>query len=186
MPPQAFRNLGRGQFREIAAEGLGSYFQGKWLGRGLSTLDWNRDGRIDFVVSQIHDPAQLVTNQTALRGPLLQLELIGTGRSERLPIGTRVIARSGDQTIERQLTGGGGYLASNEPLVVLTGCPRDRWEEVVIHWPSGAVTRAADQPASGRWIVREGQSDWIRDEVSPPAKPLAEPDSVDPGSAVSQ
>ncbi|HEV7225721.1 MAG TPA: FG-GAP-like repeat-containing protein, partial [Pirellulales bacterium] len=53
MPPQYFRNLGGGRFAERPAEELGDYFQGKYLGRGLARLDWNRDGREDFVVSHL-------------------------------------------------------------------------------------------------------------------------------------
>src|SRR5204862_536023 len=45
MPPQYFQNIGGGRFEEPKRQLLGAYFGGKYLGRGLARIDWNRDGR---------------------------------------------------------------------------------------------------------------------------------------------
>ena len=51
MQPQFFRNLGHTTFEVTPGDRIGAYFTQKFLARGLSTLDWNRDGATDSVVS---------------------------------------------------------------------------------------------------------------------------------------
>ena len=65
MRPQFLRNTGGGRFLELPAGEIGPYFGRKHLGRGLARLDWNGDGRMDFAVANIGEPAALVTNASA-------------------------------------------------------------------------------------------------------------------------
>ncbi|MFG0265930.1 MAG: FG-GAP-like repeat-containing protein, partial [Rhodopirellula sp. JB055] len=56
------------------------------LGRGVATCDFNRDGRLDAVVTYVNAAAELLRNETESVGNVLQLRLIGTQseiRSER-------------------------------------------------------------------------------------------------------
>ena len=77
MPPLYLRNRGGGRFDEVPAQSLGEFFQTKRLGRGLARIDWNRDGREDFVVSHMNAPAALVTNRTAGAGHFIAIRLCG-------------------------------------------------------------------------------------------------------------
>ena len=77
MPTQFFWNAGAGRFVEMPAARLGPFFSGKYLGRGLARLDWNRDGREDFALTQLETPAALVSNLTHGVGHFVAVQLRG-------------------------------------------------------------------------------------------------------------
>jgi tetratricopeptide (TPR) repeat protein len=160
MPCQFFRNKGHGKFLEVSARRLGPWFEGKYLGRGLARLDWNRDGRDDFVVSHLDSPAALLTNESPRRGHFLTLRLIGTV-SAREPIGTTVRVRTADRTIVRQLTAGDGYMACNEPQLNI-GVGPDGRVDMVIDWPSGRQDHMTDVATDTTWIAIEGRGSLVQ------------------------
>ncbi len=135
MAPQYYRNLG-GRFAEWPASQLGPFFQRKRLGRGLALIDFDRDGREDFVVSHIGTPAALVQNQSLHPGHFLSVELVAT-QSARDAYGTRVTVVAAGRRRVRQLVAGGGYQATNERCLVFGLGSHDRIDRLVVRWPSG-------------------------------------------------
>lgn len=156
MPPQYFRNLGRGKFSEVPATQLGDYFSVKSLGRGLARLDWNRDGLDDFAVSNMLAPAGLVTNRTTNHGHFFTLRIVGTKLS-RDAIGTSVTLKSGDRTWTRQLTAGDGYQASNQRVLHFGLGASSKIDEVTITWLGGESMTLKDLTGDAEWILVEGQ-----------------------------
>ncbi|MBW3599040.1 MAG: CRTAC1 family protein, partial [Planctomycetes bacterium] len=156
MPPQFFHNLGAGRFAEAKAETLGSYFQGRYLGRGLARCDWNGDGREDVVISHLDAPAALVTNRTTPAGNSLSIRLSGV-TSARDAIGAVVRAKAGDAVLVRQLTAGDGYQASNQRTLHFGLGDRDRVDELTIHWPSGQIDTAEGLEAGRGYLFIEGR-----------------------------
>ena len=77
MPPQLFRNTRKGIFDEVTAS-AGDYFQKKWLGRGVASVDLNQDGRVDLVVSHQLDRSSIVMNESPAPGHSLSVRCIGT------------------------------------------------------------------------------------------------------------
>lgn len=148
MPTQFFRNLGQGRFTEVPASTLGPFFRENHLGRGLARLDWNRDGRDDFVVSHLREPSSLLTNETPAIGHFLAVQLRGT-RCSRDAIGATVEIVAGDRRFIKQLTAGDGYQASNERQLRFGLGSVRQVDELTIRWPGGAVQTwtaiAADQ-----------------------------------------
>jgi len=140
MPPQFYRNLGGGRFTQPAAKELGPYFGEKSLGRGLARLDWNGDGLMDFAVSNINAPADLVSNATRSPGRFLNVRVVGT-KSTRDAIGTTIEVRAGERRWARQLVGGDGYMASNERVIQFGAGPALQVDGIEVRWPSGAVSR---------------------------------------------
>jgi hypothetical protein len=155
MPPQYFRGLGGGQFAELPAAELGEFFQGNYLGRGLARLDWNRDGREDFVVSHLHSPVALVANTSPETGRFLAVQLRGV-RSSRDAIGAEVAIEAGGRRRTQWLTAGDGYQASNQRQLVFGLGAADRVEKLHICWPSGLVQEFADLAADQALIFVEG------------------------------
>ncbi|HEX5500153.1 MAG TPA: CRTAC1 family protein, partial [Thermomicrobiales bacterium] len=131
MPPQYFRGLGGGKFAELPAADLGPFFQGKYLGRGLARLDWNRDGREDFVVSHLDAPTALVANVSPETGHYLAVQLRGV-RSARDAIGARVALVAGGRRRTQWLTAGDGYQASNQRQLVFGLAEEKRVEKLEI------------------------------------------------------
>ena len=157
MAPQYFRGQGEGKFQELPAAELGEYFQGKFLGRGLARLDWNRDGREDFVVSHLDAPAALVSNASAGSGHFLAVQLRGVG-SSRDAIGAEVTLVAGGRRATKWLTAGDGYQASNQRQLVFGLGAGERVETLSIRWPSGLRQEFADLPADQALIFVEGSA----------------------------
>jgi hypothetical protein len=160
MPPQYFQNDGHGHFTSVPAERLGPYFQGKYLGRSVARLDWNRDGREDLVISNLGAPAALLTNTTASPGHHLSVRLVATG-SARDAIGTTVEVSVHGKKLMRQLTAGDGFQASNERLLVFGLGPDTTADSVTIHWMSGRVEKLAATPADRELLFVEGRSEPV-------------------------
>ncbi|MFV2066671.1 MAG: FG-GAP-like repeat-containing protein [Pirellulales bacterium] len=160
MRPQFFENTGNGAFVELEADSLGSFFRGKYLGRGLARLDWNGDGREDIVISHIEEPVALLTNMTPFHGHWLCLHLRGVD-SARDAIGTTITVTSGGRQIVRQLTAGDGYQCSNQRAIVVGLGGAATADQVDIRWPSGRSVTFRDLRADMEYIVIEGRPDPI-------------------------
>lgn len=130
------RDVDDGSFVEKSGETLGPFFEGKYLGRGLARLDWNRDGREDFAISHLHSPAALVTNQTEGAGHYLAVRLVAVD-SARDAIGAIVTLTAGDFTRVRELTAGDGYYASNQRELVFGLGNRKQIDRLLVRWPTG-------------------------------------------------
>ena len=157
MPTQVFSNSGTGQFTEVPASQLGRFFLQNHLGRGLARIDWNRDGRDDFVVSHLREPASLLSNETEGAGHFLVVQLRGT-RSSRDAIGTTVEILVDGRSITRQLTGGDGYQASNERQLCFGLGSAPKVEKLTVHWPGGTSESWHDIAADQAILLVEGSS----------------------------
>jgi tetratricopeptide (TPR) repeat protein len=155
MRPQLFRNVGVGRFEELSPGSLGAYFEGAYLGRGAARLDWNRDGREDFLVSHLDAPVALLTNWSASTGHYLAVRLHGV-TSDRDAIGTTVRVTAGGKTWARQLVAGDGYMASNQRQLIFGLGTSDRVDEVTVHWLSGKKQSFRELPVDREVIVIEG------------------------------
>ena len=133
MRPQFFRNEGE-QFKELGSDEVGAYLSKKGLGRTVSRLDWNRDGRDDLCVLSLDTPCALLTNTSPGSFQSLCLRLVGT-QCDRDAIGTtvRVTTEQGMQT--QQLVAGDGYQTCNERSLLFAVDAAT--VDVEIFWPSG-------------------------------------------------
>jgi tetratricopeptide (TPR) repeat protein len=160
MPPQCFRNTGNGVFQELTAQHLGPPFQKQYLGRGLARLDWNRDGKDDFCMSNIADPAVLATNVSETnsiqaKANSLTLRLIGRAGA-RDAIGTRVEVRVDHRTLVRELIAGDGYQASNERVLTIGTEASTQIESLTVNWLNGDQQVWKHVPANQDLLVIEG------------------------------
>lgn len=136
MFPQFYRNNGKGRLSVEPGEQVGDFFTNKHLSRALAKLDWNRDGLVDFVVSNILEPSLLVTNRTENAGNYLNIRLVGT-ESPRIPIGAIITVTTDAGEWTKQLTAGDGYQCSNEKTIQFGLGTVNRIEKVSILWPTG-------------------------------------------------
>lgn len=134
MKPQFYSNQGK-KFVEVSSEQLGPFFCQAQLGRGLARLDWNRDGRDDFVISRLLDPAALVINRTTSVGHYLAVRLVGL--AYRDAIGSEVRVTAGGRMLVKQLMAGDGFECSNERRLVFGLAEAKSVDEIRIRWPGG-------------------------------------------------
>ncbi|WP_068132551.1 FG-GAP-like repeat-containing protein [Roseimaritima ulvae] len=155
MPPQYLRNTGAAQYTELPANELGDYFEGRYFGRALATVDWNRDGREDVCISHLDAPAALLTNRTEDAGNYLAVQLRGV-QSNRDAIGTVVTLDVGQRSWMRQMVGGGGYLVSNQRQLLFGLGEADQVDRMTIRWPSGQVQTFENLRCNQQCLVVEG------------------------------
>lgn len=160
MPTQFMRNMGRGKYTEVPSRTLGPFFEQNHLGRGLARLDWNRDGRDDFVVSHLREPAALLTNET-VGGHFLSLQFRGT-RCSRDAIGVSVELQVGNRKFLRQLTAGDGYHASNERVLRFGLGSATNVDKVTVRWPGGSMQTWSDIDADQMMLLIEDSARWLK------------------------
>lgn len=163
MPSHFFQQTANEQFRLLSPDEAGEWFSRKRLGRGLARLDWNRDGRPEFVVSCIGERASLLTNVTASTGHFLKVQLVAT-RSARDAIGTQVAVVAGESRWMKQLTAGDGYQATNERVLQFGLANWSGDLQLMIDWPSGSQQTIDHLPVDCTLKIVEGSDDatiWV-------------------------
>ncbi len=156
MPPQYLRNTGGGVFEELTSVSLGPYFQGRYFGRALAKLDWNRDGRDDVCISHLDSPAALLTNTTPHIGHYLAVRLCGVA-SNRDAIGAIVIVEAQGRKWVQHLIGGGGYFVSNQRQLLFGLANAELVDRVTIQWPAGNVQAFEQLSANQEVMIVEGR-----------------------------
>ena len=172
MRPQFFRNVGTARFEELTAAQLGPFFEQKRLGRGLSRLDWNRDGLLDFAVSNMGDRVSLVLNATRSPGHYLSVRIVANATA-RDAIGSIIELRAGDRTWSKQMVAGDGYMASNERLVQFGLGDATNVDEVTVHWPGGARSTVRQLSVDGTLELIEARS-WAILQRGPEASSIVD------------
>jgi hypothetical protein len=118
--------------------------------RGAAHADFDRDGRLDLVVTQNGAPTRLFRNRGAAPG--LRVRLLGPDPNPD-GIGAQVRVVYGDRTGPvREIHAGSGYWSQNGATQIFgrTGSPT----AVIVRWPGGLETRAAVPPGASEVVVR--------------------------------
>jgi hypothetical protein len=154
LPNSLFRNKGDGRFEDVSKT-AGADFQLAGQYRGVAFADFDNDGRLDAVVSNVNGPARLFHNVSASTGHWLALKLTGT-RSNRDGIGAKVeVTLLSGRKLYNHCTTSVGYASSSEPLVRF-GLGQEAVAKLIeIHWPSGQVQQLHDVKPDQVLKVRE-------------------------------
>ncbi len=152
-PPHLFHNIGKGGFRDVAAE-MGQAFAAPRVARGAVYGDINNDGAPDMIVTTNGGPAILFRNEGATNHSL-RVKLVGT-KSNRDGIGSVVSVQTGGGTQKLMLRSGSSYLSASELVLTFGLGSSSKADRVEIHWPSGATDRLANVNADQIITVKEG------------------------------
>lgn len=118
-------------------------------GRGVATLDYDRDGRRDIVLADHHGNVKLYENRNEA-GNWLQVALDGDG--SRTILGTEVYVTTDAGTQFRYLNAGADFLSQDSRLVHV-GLGQDDTVDVRVVWPDGTVHRHGNVAANSRIVV---------------------------------
>lgn len=139
----------------------GPAFQKLWPARGLAIGDFDNDGASDVLIGVNGEPPLLLRNLVGGKNNWLGIKL--TGRTCNIDaVGARITWSFSGITRSRVKTGGGSFLSSHDPRVIL-GVGRARkidWVEVKWPLPSGKVERFADVPLNRYITITEGKGQW--------------------------
>jgi len=147
-----FRNLGNGSFIDIAAQaGVDNDLDG----RGIAIADFDNDGRLDFVQTNVDQRLLLYHNVTQEAGNWVELRLVGT-KSNRDAIGARVRLKSSGITQIREVNGGNGFEGQSTRTLHFGLGKAKSIEETEIRWPSG-LKQMVSVPINRISTIREGK-----------------------------
>ncbi len=157
-PAQLFWNAGGtgggGTFVSVGTNQAGTDIFQPRVGRGSAYADFDGDGDLDVVITQVNGPPLLLRNDQHLGNAWFRLKLVGT-RSNRDAIGAWITVRSGVRTLQRQVMPTKSYLSQSE-LPVTIGLGRNgRVDEVMVTWPGGRQQRLGTVPLGRETVVRE-------------------------------
>jgi len=156
MRSQFFLGNGQSRWMELVPNELGPYFERERLGRALALIDFNRDGRQDFVATDLEGPTSLVRNDSQ-SGNYLTIRLVGT-KSHRDAIGTNVIVTVAGNQRSQQLVSGCGYMATNEKILHFGLGSAEQVDRIELDWPSGTRETYSNVQANTHWIAIENMS----------------------------
>jgi hypothetical protein len=158
MRPQLFVNDGVGRFEETTSRNNKDYFSSASArcSRSLAKLDWNRDGKIDFVVSNLGEAAALVTNRSTAAGNWFTIRLVATS-SHRDAIGTAVVLKHSIGSTSHHLSAGDGYQAANQRILVLATMADEQDAKLVVSWPDGSESEVTIPETGKHYVLVQGQ-----------------------------
>jgi hypothetical protein len=158
-PPLLFQNTGNG-FRNVS-EQSGPVFAKSFSARGLAIGDFNNDGATDVLISVNDGAPILLRNNIGAQNHWLGVKLVGT-KSNPDAIGARITYQAGDLKRSRMKVGGGSFLSSHDPRMVLGIGKRTKVDWLDVKWPqpSGAVERFTNLPLNRYITIVEGGGSW--------------------------
>jgi hypothetical protein len=158
-PMLLFRNTGR-DFKNISDQ-AGPIFSRTLAARGMALGDFDNDGAVDVLISVNNGAPVLLRNNAGRQNHWLGVRLIGK-KSNTDAIGARITYQAGDLKRSRTKVGGGSYLSSHDPRIVIGLGNREKIDWVEVKWPlPGGGTQRFVNPPIGRYItIVEGEDQW--------------------------
>ena len=157
-PLLLFRGTGHG-FENLNGSS-GPLFTKPYAARGMAVGDFNNDGALDVLISINDGPPLLLKNQVGQLNHWVGLKLAAK-RANPDAIGTQITWQAGDFKRSYFKTGGGSYLASHDPRVVLGIGRRSKIDWVEVKWPlpSGRSERFTNLPVDQYTGIVEGEGE---------------------------
>jgi hypothetical protein len=155
-PLLLFHNTGKG-LTNVSREG-GPLFSRPLSGRALALGDFNNDGAVDVLISTNDGAPLLMKNNIGSRNHWLGINLVGK-TCNRDAVGARITWQAGDLKRNTMKIGGGSYLSSHDPRMVLGIGDRNKIDWLEVKWPkpSMLVQRFNDLPIDRYISINEGE-----------------------------
>ena len=170
-----FYNRGGRSFTDISGvSGLDSIADS----RAFAYLDYDRDGRLDIVLTNTNEPQlQLFRNETPDTGKVIHVRLVGGNRSAqagpgwstRDGYGAHVIVETEELSLRRELRCGDGFAAQNSTTLSIGLGNRAHSGTVHVEWPSGKRSVVKAVPAGSLVTIHENAEESQPVVSTPPA-----------------
>jgi hypothetical protein len=131
------RGDGKGRFFDVARQS-GEYFQRKYVARGSTWADFDNDGNLDLVVSDLNGPPHLLRNEGGSGNHWIKIDARLPG-GRRTATGARITLTAGGGIRVQEVTPGNGYLSQGDPRAHFGLGPATRAEKAEIRWPDGRI-----------------------------------------------
>lgn len=142
-----------GRFHGVS-EDAGPAFEVREVSRGTAFGDYDADGDVDFVVSNLNRVPTLYRNDSTPRGTWFAVLLEGTS-SNADGVGARVTVHAGGRRHVAERMAGSSFLSTNSPWLHFGLGEARRVESVEVDWPSGAHSTHGPFDVAERVVLRE-------------------------------
>ena len=151
---QLFRNIDGHAFKNVTDEVGGGLLIEK-SSRGAAFGDYDNDGRIDIVVTNMNDRPTLLHNESA-GGHWATFRLVGS-KSNRDAVGAKLFVTAGGRRQVVEIRSGGSYESHNDLRAHVGLGNASRIERIEIRWPNGATEVVNGLAVDRFYVAREGQ-----------------------------
>jgi hypothetical protein len=150
-----FRQATPGVFTEVAARsGLASV--PVYSSRGAAYADFDNDGDLDIVYTNLDAPPTLLENLSSSAQHWITIKTVGV-RSNRDGIGARIKLTSGGLVQYASVRSGESYVSCNDPRVHFGLGRNNSVDQLQVRWPSGHIDNVDRPPADKIITVEEGR-----------------------------
>ena len=158
-PLMLFHGNGKG-FVNVSGQS-GPVFAKPLSARGMAIGDFDNDGAIDVLIGNNDGAPLLLRNNVGSQNHWLGIKLVGT-KSNPDAVGARITYQAQDLKQQRMKVGGGSFLSSHDPRIVLGLGSRSKIDWLEIKWPlpSGKVERFTGLPIDRYVTIVEGTGNW--------------------------
>ncbi len=136
------RNKGDGTFEDVS-DRSGQHFKEKYVGRGAAWGDFDNDGNVDLVISNLNDRPILLRNDGGdkLNNWLTVDAKLQFPTGTRDAIGARVTVTTGSLKQVEDLIPSRGYMSQGDPRLHFGLGKAQVADSVEIRWPDGTVEK---------------------------------------------
>ncbi|WDQ17978.1 FG-GAP-like repeat-containing protein [Rhodopirellula sp. P2] len=164
-PIQLFQRTTAGTLQEIGEHVACDYFQEPHIGRALWTIDANRDGRVDVLITHQSEPTALLVNQTETSSSGIAFRLVGR-QSSRGAVGSVVSIDHEGAKQTKFVTSGSGYFCSNERCTRFGLGDNRSNVRVEVQWPNGKVQTWPSLRVDREWLLVEDEDAFELPKIS--------------------
>ncbi|MEE3258207.1 MAG: CRTAC1 family protein [Candidatus Latescibacterota bacterium] len=157
---QLFANAGDGTYGAVVG---GSGLAVEKSSRGAISGDYDNDGDVDLLITNIDDHPTLLRNDYA-SGYWLAVRLEGQG-ANRAALGARVRLMADGRAQVRRVNGAASYLGHSDTRLYFGLGDAGYVDRVEIVWPDGTVEHMENLPANSLLVARQGRGYEVRDLV---------------------
>jgi hypothetical protein len=169
-----YRNNGDLTFTEV---GVAAGFVHVSQGRSAMTLDYDRDGDMDVVLTSYNDDVKLFRNDVS--GPdahWIELFLDTSAHADLAPggYGSKVVVTTGGVSQSVWVNGGASYLGRSQLVAHFGIGAATSIDELRVEWANGAITTLVDVPADQILTItpESGGAPGAPGEAAPPSSPM--------------
>jgi hypothetical protein len=158
-PLRLFHNTGK-TFEDVSAQS-GPLFALPMSSRGLALGDFDNDGAVDVLISINNGAPLLLRNRAGRRNHWLGINLTGK-QCNPDAIGAALTYQAGDLKRRRVKVGGGSFLSSHDPRIVLGLGKHEKIDWLEVKWPlpGGETQRFKGLPVDRYITLVEGEDKW--------------------------
>ncbi|HEX5482738.1 MAG TPA: CRTAC1 family protein [Terriglobia bacterium] len=150
-----YRNLGNGHFEDVSSL-AGPGVTQLHCSRGAAFGDFDNDGGVDVVVSNMNEPPSLLRNDCKSGNNWIKVKCVGS-KSNRSGIGARVRVVCGSHSQLAEVMSGSSYVSQNDFRLHFGLGRSTQADKIEVSWPSGVADSIPKVKANQLVVVQEGR-----------------------------